>query len=266
MRPSTAVKLLRGPVPALVVLLAVADRRDQVEVFLLVGVPTSAWDRGRSRRHALGAVDVSPSPLPGVRDLAALAVHLRAVLVGELDEVVVVDLAHAASWIAAVTLDAEPMPLASTGWSPLTQLQTSRLWTCCSQMWSPREPDEVVPVAHLVFHFGLAGLAIAEPDGAAVPVDPQRISSPSDAVLDLLDPAEELACCGGVAGRRPPSVPSRRPALLVSISERKPGASTQQGFSMKTCLPASTAAHSEWGGSRAAWPGAQCPARQPIAF
>ena len=31
-------------------------------------------------------------------------------------------------------------------------------------------------------------------------------------------------------------------SLLVSITERKPGASTQTGFSMKTCWPASTAA------------------------
>ncbi len=30
------------------------------------------------------------------------------------------------------------MPLASTGWAFFAQLQTSRLWTCCSQMLSPQ--------------------------------------------------------------------------------------------------------------------------------
>ena len=43
------------------------------------------------------------------------------------------------------------------------------------------EPDEVIPVAHLVFHFGLARLALAHPDGAAVPVGPHEESaSPSE--------------------------------------------------------------------------------------
>ena len=30
-----------------------------------------------------------------------------------------------------------PMPTARTGWPPIAQLTTSRLWTCCSTMWSP---------------------------------------------------------------------------------------------------------------------------------
>ena len=37
-----------------------------------------------------------------------------------------------------------------------------------------REPAEVVPVVHLVLHLGHAGLALAVPDAAAVPVDVSR--------------------------------------------------------------------------------------------
>ena len=30
------------------------------------------------------------------------------------------------------------MPTALIGWAPSAQMATSRLWTCCSTMWSPQ--------------------------------------------------------------------------------------------------------------------------------
>ena len=49
------------------------------------------------------------------------------------------------------------------------------------------EPVEVVPVAHLVFHFGLAGLADADPEAGAVPVDAGEEDVADLAVLDAGD-------------------------------------------------------------------------------
>ena len=56
---------------------------------------------------------------------------------------------------------------ALTGWPPIAQLITSRLWTCCSTMWSPQSHSEVVPVAELVLDVGHVRLAGVEPDAAA---------------------------------------------------------------------------------------------------
>ena len=61
------------------------------------------------------------------------------------------------------------------------------------------------------------------------------------AVLDLLDRSmivRRVAALEADADLQPFSSAS----LLVSMSRLKPGASTQQGFSMKTCLPALMAA------------------------
>ena len=81
-----------------------------------------------------------------------------------------------------------PMPLASTGcWSFMTQLPTSRLCTCCSQMWSPLEPAEVVPVVYLVLHFAHFGGAGAVPNAVAVPVHAQEMNVAQRPVVDLFD-------------------------------------------------------------------------------
>ena len=84
---------------------------------------------------ALGAVGVLRNAVPGAGLVAALAEHDGAVGVGELDDVVVEDFAvvlAGADLAAALALG-----LDGVGRS-LTQLMTSRLWMCCSTMWSPQ--------------------------------------------------------------------------------------------------------------------------------
>ena len=179
--------------------------------------------------------------VPAAGDVAALAEHLRAVGIGELDEVVVEDLADAA---VVADLRSRPCRWPRPDDRSSTQLQTSRLWTCCSQMLSPQSQAKWYQLSHLVLHLGrrlLRGARIQI--AAAVPVGPQEQDVADRAVVDLLDRLR--GSCGLVAAlqaRRRPSGPSRRPACWPPSSVRKPAASVQQGFSMKTCLPALMAA------------------------
>ena len=66
------------------------------------------------------------------------------------------------------------------------------------------EPGEVVPVAHLPVHVGPVGLALLDPDAAAVVVGLQRVDLADRAVVDPLDDLlEPVASSAGTARRRP---------------------------------------------------------------
>ncbi len=116
---------------------------------------------------------------PGVRLLAALAIQFCAVLVGELDEVIVVDLADAAV-VAAV---AASHAVGLDGMIALGPVAHVDIVDVLLDDVIAAKPDEMIPVAHLVLHLGLARLARANPDGSAVPVAAQqcqfRRASPS---------------------------------------------------------------------------------------
>src|SRR5205085_4523434 len=115
---------------------------------------------GADVRGALGAVGVLGDALPGVGLVAALAEHHGAVGVGELDEMVVVVLAvllARANLAAALALR-----LGRVGaLDPVGDVQVVNV--LLGDVVAA-EPVEVVPVAHLVLHLGLLGLARADPD------------------------------------------------------------------------------------------------------
>ena len=66
-------------------------------------------------------------------NVAALAEHLRAVGVGELDDMVIENLAE----VLAGAYLASALAVGLHGCSPFAQLSESKLWMCCSQIWSP---------------------------------------------------------------------------------------------------------------------------------
>ena len=71
-----------------------------------------------------------------------------------------------------------PMPTALTGWSPMTQLITSRLWTCCSTMWSPHSHRKWYQLWSWYAASVSPGRAVVEPDAAA-PFHEQRAATMS---------------------------------------------------------------------------------------
>ena len=104
------------------------------------------------------------------------------------------------------------------------------------------EPVEVVPVAHLVFHFGLLRLArLATHRPRAVPVDARADDVADRAVVELLDGFDVPRVVV------PLQADADHQVLLLGFfvggqDAAHAGASTATGFSMKMCLPAFTAA------------------------
>ena len=101
------------------------------------------------------------------------------------------------------------------------------------------EPGEVVPVVHLVFHFGLLVAvlrAVANPQAAAVPIDAREQDVADRAVVNLLHRFD-------VARIVPPLQTDGDHAgsfflafSLAAMKRRTPGPSTAIGFSVKMCL------------------------------
>ena len=126
--------------PAVVERLVFADRLDQIDVLLLVRF-TAAASRLGELLCALGAVDVFGDVAPRVVLLAALAEELGAVGIGVFDDVIVVNLADALVVAAVASFPCrrpDGMSVFHAQLVRIAQLQTSRLWTCCSTMWSPQ--------------------------------------------------------------------------------------------------------------------------------
>ena len=58
---------------------------------------------------------------------------------------------------------------------------------CCSQIWSAGCPGKVIPVVHLVLHFGHTILLGAVPNATSIPIDSQKIDISDRTVLETLD-------------------------------------------------------------------------------
>lgn len=116
---------------------------------------------------ALGADDrfgdLGPSSVP----VFALAVHGGAVGVGVFDVVVVVDFAPVLADALGATADAVGLD----GNGTLEPVADVEVVDVLFADVVAADPVEVVPVAHLVFHFRHAFFAWAGPDAAAGPVD-----------------------------------------------------------------------------------------------
>ena len=113
------------------------------------------------------------------------------------------------------------------------------------------DPDEVIPVAHLVFHFGQFASVLlfqvgtlANPWGVAVPVNASRNNITYGTVLKPLDGFDVARLMVALQ-----SSTLRFSSWPLQLLPRPfaPGASVATGFSMKTCLPCFTAS-SKWMG------------------
>ncbi len=79
------------------------------------------------------------------------------------------------------------MPLALTGSASLDPMGDVEVVNVLLDDVIAAEPDKVVPVAHLVFHFGLLRLAPLHPHAVAVPIDAHGGDVADRAVLKPLD-------------------------------------------------------------------------------
>ena len=193
MRPSTAVKLLVAPYqPSLWgTLLRIAS--NEVEMFLFVGIAELQFRTpSAAAAAALGALDLLAAvATPGIGNLAALAIHLRSVLVGKLDEMIIEDLPHALLRIAVlVALDTRAHAVGFDGMIALDPVGHVQIMDVLLADIVAGEPAEVIPVIDLVLHLGLLGIAVAKPDAATVPVDSREQDIAVLAVMDLLDAAD----------------------------------------------------------------------------
>ena len=103
------------------------------------------------------------------------------------------------------------------------------------------QPVEVVPVAHLVFHLRLSFGAGVNPHAGAVPIDASGHNVADRAVLQAFDRFDVRGLVMALQTDANGQIFLTRGLAAVSTA-RTPGPSTATGFSMKTCLPASTAA------------------------
>ena len=174
--------------------LVVADGVGQHVVFYLVrigvllpkppaavgGPDDSLVDLGR----ALGALDVLGNAGPRIGNVAALAEHLRSVLVGELDEVVIENLAV----LAAVS----PCPPAHpVGLERMLALHNPRgdvdVVDVLLHDVIARQPSERVLIPQLEFHFGLI-LARQHPGREMrVPINADRLRIADHPVVQPLE-------------------------------------------------------------------------------
>ena len=199
-----------GAVPAFVEFFIFPDGCDQVDMFLLIwadlsgalaiclAIPKRLWCRGRlrTRRSRYSVV-------------GGIGCTVSCRRVGEFDEVIVVDLADA-SVVAAV---AASHAVGLDGMIALGPIADVEVVDVLLDDVVAAEPDEVIPVAHLVFHFGLAGLARRGSKSVRRSSTPaSRVMSPIFAVVDFLDALHDNFSDAGAAGRRRLSSPFRRPA------------------------------------------------------
>ena len=106
--------------------------------------------RSSSTSQSLRAEGVLRHAVPATADVAALAEHFRAVGVFELDAVMIEDLAVV--WSPCRPAQ-PPMPLPSHGQPAFQPIADVEIVNVLLDDMIAAEPDEVIPVAHLVFHF-----------------------------------------------------------------------------------------------------------------
>ena len=93
---------------------------------------------------------------PSTLQVATLTVHLGAVLKGVFDEGMIEDLGKGAS--PPIRISEPPMPFALTGYMPLIQQPDVQIVNVLLANLVSGCPGKVVPIVHLVFHFGHAVL------------------------------------------------------------------------------------------------------------
>ena len=164
-----------------------AAARETPGLFAIIAVQGM---RSADAAPALGALHVLGDAVPAATDVAALAEHVAAVGVFVLDGVVVENLAvvDAGANLAAA------QPLATHRVSALDPVDDIEVMDVLLVDVVAAQPDEVVPVAHLVLHFGelatgplFKALSITHPNAAAVPVGTRGDDVADGPILDALD-------------------------------------------------------------------------------
>lgn len=128
-------------------------------------------DAGTDVAVAFGSVRVFGDVSPGILDVPTLAVHLRAVLVGEFDQMMVKDLAEVQAGSDFTTT----LPLCLDG---ITVHQPVAHIDVVNMLFVDviaTQPVEVVPVSHLVSHFRVTVLSRVVPYTVIVPVTTQQV-------------------------------------------------------------------------------------------
>src|SRR5665213_1980939 len=140
---------------------------------------SSAADVG----HQLGSVSVFGNAVDTTALVAALALDLGSVGVSELDHVVIVNFAvvdPGANLTAAHPHRGDRMAFHD----PIGHVQVVNMLL---DDVIAAQPHEVIPVAHLVFHFGLVRLARANPHAGVVPIDAEKAKVAKLPILNPLD-------------------------------------------------------------------------------
>ena len=244
----------------LVVGLALADRGDEVDVLLDVRVdvlgalvaPGRVLAPGAQRPLGVGQVDpalgadhVLADVVVAAGDLAGHRQHLHAARVLEVDREVVVDVAEGRidPLLAAAHAHRRHRRLAD---GPLEHVDVVDVLL---DDVVARQPGEVQPVADLPLGVGPGRLPGLEPQ---VPLQPEARARPPPRRSRRRGCASSppgSPCCGGAAAPRRCASFFLLASSATSKQVRMPGPSTAIGFSVKTCLPAATAAR-RWVGRK----------------
>ena len=159
-------------IPAFVVGFAFANRLAEVLMFVVVRVALASAAFGNSAA-AFGSANVFINCAPGAGDVTALRVHLFAVCIGEFDKVMVEDFAVVdavlTNFASAHGVGGNRViHLVALAEEPVADVQVVNVLFANVVA---AEPVEVIPVAHLIVHFGLPILTSANPNASAVPVN-----------------------------------------------------------------------------------------------
>jgi hypothetical protein len=174
------------------------DGGEQVVVLLLIGIDLfiaaeapcigagDADDMSADIGVAFGADTMLGDAAPSAADMAALAEHTGAILEFVLAGVMIVNLAEffaGADLATAHAMDTDGVIVLD----PTTDIQVVDVLFVDV---IAAKPVEVIPVAHLIFDFGLAFLARIYPDAAIIPINAQGVDIANSPVVQALQRLE----------------------------------------------------------------------------
>src|SRR5438067_1728175 len=131
---------------------------------------------------AFGAVDMFGDRLPRIGLMTAFAQQNRAIAVSELDHVMVKNLTE-----ILLAESAAALALCRGRVIVLDPIDDVEIVNVLLDDVVAADPQKVIPVAHLVLHFGLPILTALEPRLAAVPISAGQDNVANGAVLKRLD-------------------------------------------------------------------------------
>ena len=144
-------------------LVTIATEATCVEAFLSAGVPDST---GCNVTCTGSAMSVFGYAVPASLNVSALTEHLHATGVGEFNQVVIKDFAMVfpvSDFTTALPLSRDREVIGE----PVDDIDVVNV---LFQNMVPTQPIKIIPIAHLIFHFGLSRLAFSHPNATAIPI------------------------------------------------------------------------------------------------